>query len=275
MRELWVNDEGRIEEQVTEGARMMTENENRNGSREYFPHQLGWTDEKISNLWNYYSGNKAHQKQYFSYQAGDIILNQIERYIQFDKMSAILDYGCGPGFLMEKLLNRLQGPQKCYGLDFSRESAGFVEEKYKGNPNYGTTVWVEKLPSPYEDRSMDLITALEVVEHLNDGQLSQMCQEGYRLLKPGGYVLLTTPNREDLEQSKTICPECGAIFHRWQHVRTWSAGSLSAYMKKSGFKTIGIHETNFAVKFQRLLKYVLKFFPQKQTALLYMGMKVT
>lgn len=251
----------------------MARKEDQTKERGFRPHAVDWTDAKVNHLWDYYSCNKAYQGEYFSYQAGDTILNEIARYVRFDRLSAILDYGCGPGFLMDKLLRRLRGAQKCYGLDFSQESVALVEEKYKGNPNYGETKWVESLPSPYGDGSMDLITALEVVEHLNDEQLRQMGHEIYRLLRPGGYILITTPNRENLEKSKTICPECGAIFHRWQHVRTWSSNSLCVQMEAFGFKTVVVRETNFTVGFQRILKYLLHIFPEKKTSLLYIGGK--
>lgn len=251
----------------------MSEKGQQNEKSGYLPHPVVWTDEQISNLWSYYSGNKAYQKQYFSYQAGEIILNQIEKYVPFSEISTVLDYGCGPGFLLEKLMNRLKVPQKCYGLDFSKESICLVENRCTGKQNYGKSMWAEELPSPYEDESMDLVIALEVMEHLNDTQLSHTGHEIYRLLKPQGHVSITTPNRENLDESKTICPECGAVFHRWQHVRTWTAASLTKYMEHIGFKTVAVLESNFASKFQNLLKYFLKRFPEKRTHLLYIGMK--
>lgn len=239
----------------------------------FTPHQMKWTDKRISRLWHYYSVSNAYDKQYFSYQAGNIILKEIGRYIPFKNICTILDYGCGPGFLMEKLVRRLTGLQKCYGLDFSKEAVSMAERKCTGNPHYGKAVWVEKLPSSYKDASMDVVISLEVIEHLDDSRLDVSIDEINRLLKPGGYVALTTPNRENLEESKTICPECGAIFHRWQHVRTWTAGSLCTYMERAGFKTITILEKNFASKFQTILKYLLKRFPEKRDRLLYIGRK--
>jgi len=249
------------------------QNSDSNEAVEYSPHEILWSDKKIDRLWGYYSGSEAYQKEYFSYQAGKIVLNQIERAVNFGKSSAILDYGCGPGFLIEVLLERTKTGQKCYGLDFSRKSVELVEKKFTGIPNYGETVWAENLPTCYRDESMDLVISLEVVEHLDDEKLLSMVKEIYRILIPRGYVAITTPNRENLSKNKAICPECGAIFHRWQHVRTWTASTLQRYMETCGFKTVHVLESNFASKHQWLVKYFLKIFPQKKTSLLYIGVK--
>ena len=252
---------------------MTPESKDSNKINEYRPHEIIWSDDKIDRLWDYYSGCEAYQKEYFSYQAGKIVLKQIGTYLNLGKLSAILDYGCGPGFFLGALLDRLKADQKCYGLDFSKRSVELVGKKFTGLPNYGGTVWAENLPSHYQDESMDLVVSLDVVEHLDDEKLLGMVREIYRVLTPHGYAAITTPNRENFARNKVICPECGAIFHRWQHVRVWTATTLKQYMETCGFKTVYVLESNFSSKHQRLLKYFLKIFPHKKTSLLYMGVK--
>ena len=83
----------------------------------------------------------------------------------------------------------------------------------------------------------DVVIATEVIEHLLDSELEGMLAECRRLLKPGGRVFFTTPNDEDYDASKVMCPEYGSIFHRWQHVRTWNVGTLRAHMERAGFVT--------------------------------------
>lgn len=68
-------------------------------------------------------------------------------------------------------------------------------------------------------------------------ELDGMFAECRRLLKSGGQIFFTTPNDEDYDASKILYPECGRTFHRWQHVRVWTAGSLAARVEQAGFTT--------------------------------------
>jgi 2-polyprenyl-3-methyl-5-hydroxy-6-metoxy-1,4-benzoquinol methylase len=43
-----------------------------------------------------------------------------------------------------------------------------------------------------EDNSVDFVVSFQVIEHINDDE--QFLQEIHRVLKPGGKVILTTPN---------------------------------------------------------------------------------
>jgi hypothetical protein len=82
-----------------------------------------------------------------------------------------------------------------------------------------------------------------VVEHLSDEVLVSLVDEARRLLKKGGLLMVTTPNRENLELLHTCCPDCGVIFHIWQHVRTWSTISLAKFMAQRGFEQVMVTET--------------------------------
>ena len=47
-------------------------------------------------------------------------------------------------------------------------------------------------PLPYADATFDVVTATEVIEHLEDYR--QVLRDIYRVLKPGGVCILSTPN---------------------------------------------------------------------------------
>lgn len=46
---------------------------------------------------------------------------------------------------------------------------------------------------PFEDDFFSVITLLAVVEHLNPNSMAVLFQEAYRVLQPGGVVIMTTP----------------------------------------------------------------------------------
>ncbi len=76
----------------------------------------------------------------------------------------------------------------------------------------------------------DSIIATEVIEHLNDEQLTKTIKLIKNSLSDNGIAIFTTPNKEDLSKSMIYCPEADCVFHRWQHVRSWSEESLKKYL---------------------------------------------
>lgn len=81
---------------------------------------------------------------------------------------------------------------------------------------------------PYTDDHFDTVFCSEVLEHLDDPTLSAGLKEIARVLKPGGHLIGTVPFDEDLSTSRVVCPDCGKVFHRWGHQRSFNKDSLRA-----------------------------------------------
>jgi SAM-dependent methyltransferase len=94
----------------------------------------------------------------------------------------ILDVGCGTGANLEMLADFGDAE----GVDVSTEALDFCQTRGLQNVRQG-----EAEHLPYEDQSFDLVTGLDVVEHLDDdvGGLREM----RRVLRPGGRALLFVP----------------------------------------------------------------------------------
>src|SRR5919206_1675636 len=99
-----------------------------------------------------------------------------------DRRPRILDVGCGTG----ANLIMLSKYGDAEGVDVSEDALAFCRERGLDNVTLGAG---EKLP--YEDGTFDLVTAFDVVEHMDDdlAGLSEM----RRVLRPGGRVLLFVP----------------------------------------------------------------------------------
>jgi 2-polyprenyl-3-methyl-5-hydroxy-6-metoxy-1,4-benzoquinol methylase len=99
---------------------------------------------------------------------------------------SVLDIGCARGFLLGQLMSRLPGIE-CYGLELSSSLAAM------GRAN-GITVFEQDMAAgvPLPSESLDLVVMGEVIEHVFDPDAC--LEEIRRLLKPGGHVIVTTPN---------------------------------------------------------------------------------
>ncbi|HEV2764309.1 MAG TPA: class I SAM-dependent methyltransferase, partial [Pyrinomonadaceae bacterium] len=195
------------------------------------PHEIVWTPEKSADFWNYFSNDPVFSAQYFSNHSGGLLLEHLERAVEFK--GRVLDYGCGPGYMVAHLLNR---GVACEALDFSEGSVRRVRDRFGSHPLFRGATAVAGLPSPLPEGQFDVVLSVEMVEHLFDEWLTPTFEEFRRLLRPGGTLVVTTPNEEDLTALRVLCPECGGLFHQYQHVRSWSAATLRAALEGHGFE---------------------------------------
>lgn len=208
-------------------------------------HAIEWTNEQVSRLWNYYSRTPPYNDMYFSKLFGDKLLKKCRLPLHQDLR--VLDFGCGPGFIWEHLRD-LQSHWEYTGLDFSPDSVRLLSEKANGHSRFGGGLHATQLPTDLAAAHFDAVLLFEVVEHLKDEYLDATLAEVTRVLKPGGVLAISTPNEEDLRASTKFCPECGALFHEWQHVRSWSVSSLSAMLSQYGFKLRSAETLDFVAQ---------------------------
>ncbi|HEX9395520.1 MAG TPA: class I SAM-dependent methyltransferase [Burkholderiales bacterium] len=93
-----------------------------------------------------------------------------------------LDIGAGRGGLIERLDAR---------FPLQSQACDFHVEQFKGNVPI-KKIDIDKSPLPYADSEFDVVTCSEVIEHLEN--FRALLREAHRVLKPGGLLVLTTPN---------------------------------------------------------------------------------
>jgi len=99
-----------------------------------------------------------------------------------DRRPRILDVGCGTGANL--LMLSKYGDAE--GVDVSEDALAFCRERGLQNVKLGAG---EELP--YEGGTFDLVTAFDVVEHMDDDLAG--VKEMRRVLRPGGRVLIFVP----------------------------------------------------------------------------------
>lgn len=96
-----------------------------------------------------------------------------------------LDVGCSTG-LLSKMMQRAGFLPS--GIDVSAEAVKYAKD-YIGEGEFKVAFADQHIP--FEDNSFDVVTCLEVFEHVKD--LPHMVSEILRVCKPGGMILVTTP----------------------------------------------------------------------------------
>jgi len=100
------------------------------------------------------------------------------------KNNRVLDVGCYNGFLSKKILDK---GNEVFGLDIAKEAlkkASLLGIKTK------QADLEDKFP--FSSGFFDVVVAAEIIEHLKD--TDSFLKEIYRVLKPEGYLVLSTSN---------------------------------------------------------------------------------
>lgn len=136
----------------------------------------------------YYGPSGTHRKE--RRQAQIDLIEVLLRWGQVTTATAILDAGCGIGgsalYLAERLSATVVGvtlsPVQAQRAEARSAAAGLCDR--------ATFKAVDVLQTPFADQSFDLIWSLESGEHYPDK--AQFFRESYRLLRPGGQLLMAT-----------------------------------------------------------------------------------
>lgn len=97
----------------------------------------------------------------------------------------LLDAGCGTGWFSQRAVER---GARVTSMDLGEKLLGEVAKKCASERVVGSILAI-----PFQDRSFDYVISSEVVEHVPDP--FKAIAELHRVLKPGGILVITTPNR--------------------------------------------------------------------------------
>lgn len=125
--------------------------------------------------------------------AGDFILERRHRLVQEHLPAtggSLVDFGCGNG---AQTIFFAGGFETIIGLDVNRDSIAEFESRFDGLDCEVRGIAYDGLVVPLESSSVDCAMSFEVLEHVQDE--SQSLSELFRILKPGGTLAMSVPNR--------------------------------------------------------------------------------
>lgn len=176
---------------------------------------------QLSEYKNIFDNEASHF--YYATNHG-VILALAKKFTLGNKYLKILDAGCGTGLLGKKL----QALGNVQGIDISPEALKFAKKR-------GLKVKLASVNKlPFKNNTFDLLVSLDVIYHRQVDDKKAL-REFYRVLKPGGILILRVPANKWLTSSHD----------RAVHTRQrYSKQELAAKLNKAEFKTLKLSYVN-------------------------------
>lgn len=194
------------------------------------PQPLEWTPELVERFWDGIRETRLNELS-FSRQAGRALVVAVAHLLSEE--AEILDFGAGDGTLISLLLER---GHRVSGYEPSPKRRAVLQERFAHHPGF------KGLAGPGHRTGFDVVLMVEVIEHILDSDFDAVLGQVRDLTKPGGVVVITTPNSEDLALGMCYDPMSNTMFHRWQHVRSFSPTTIVETMSRFGFAEVATHQ---------------------------------
>jgi SAM-dependent methyltransferase len=160
-----------------------------------------------------------------------IVYGLLDRFGRRKKVAGrlALDVGCGTGLNLDHLA-KLATP---VGTDYYEEALQFCRER-----GHTMLCKADAVELPFADGYFDIITALDVVEHLDDdvAALAELC----RVLRPGGIALVSVPAYP-------------VLWTYWDdilgHRRRYTTRTLRAAAEEAGLEVLKVSYSNMLTLF--------------------------
>ena len=136
-----------------------------------------------------------------------VVMNFVKQHAPFEQ---VLDFGCGSGVLLPFLATH---SQRVLGLDVDLLAYSLMSKRLDFPASIEVRDANQNPLSSLPVASFDLITALDVLEHVDD--LSATLHDLMRLLKPGGWLVVSGPTENIFYKigRKLAGPEYSGAYH--------------------------------------------------------------
>lgn len=196
-------------------------------------------------LYNYlYSSNYREKITGYEVARWKALEHFIKRVLKLERVRSLLDYGSGSG-LHINLWKKLFPSSDLFFCDISSVALKKLKGKYPEFKNNCREVKNNK--APFKNDFFDVIVSIEVMEHVEN--LDKYLKDIYRLLKPGGIFVWTTPCANNFSIEHLYSKITNQIektkerYRRWAwedptHLRRLKSKELRNEMLKVGFNNI-------------------------------------
>jgi arsenite methyltransferase len=150
---------------------------------------------------------------------------------------SVLDVGCGPGFYVAELAERVGPKGRVAGVDMSRPMLALAQERVRDLAN----IELSEAPAtelPFEDQSFDAAISVQVLEYVED--VGAAVGELHRVLRPGGRVVVWDVDWATVSVHSEDQERMARAFAAWDRhlVHPSLPRTLSRLMREAGFEDV-------------------------------------
>lgn len=167
----------------------------------------------------------------------------------------VLDIGCGSGVFSNELR---EAGARVVAVDANPAAAKYVRDTFAKDKLTIIRALMDELP--FAPGSFDKCVCLEVIEHVYPPQVRALLRDLYQLLRPGGQILLTTPNYRGFWPVIEWLADHGgstAKMDSEQHITRFHKKMLQQYLVEAGFVNITIRNHSTFAPFSAAISWKL------------------
>ncbi|MBF0205962.1 MAG: class I SAM-dependent methyltransferase [Oligoflexia bacterium] len=154
-----------------------------------------------------------------------------------ERANNLLDVGCGPGAFLQILASQRKD-MTAIGVDIAPLQIEFAQKvvsvQFFGRVNF-KCMNVDQLEFP--EKSFDVVTCLEVIEHIHPEKVLKMLKNIKKILKTGGIIIITTPNYNSFwPLIERIVEKISHVQYQKQHINRYTTSKLKDVVKTVGME---------------------------------------
>jgi len=189
---------------------------------------------------------------------------EVDRHLDRERGTRVLDVGSAWGFNV-MALGRMGF--NAVGVDIVPDQFGVGRRIAEHNGVAFNVAGADASALPFPDASFDHVTLVETLEHIFEEDRARAIAECRRVLRPGGRIVLSTPNHASLvERAKRVAvrhgwlrtrlpsmclPDAGTPrkdYHPYRYHRPVPDREIVAMLTSAGFDVVGVERFLFVLK---------------------------
>lgn len=179
---------------------------------------------------NYYESKKYFSGKYSDNEESVVWAGRFRDIISRGVHGNLLDIGTAYGFF----LKACESSFKTFGCDISSYAASRAR---RNSPKSQIIICDASKGLPYKDNTFDVVTMFDAIEHID--KYDELLYDAYRVMKPEGLLVLTTPNRWSID---SILFGKNYWYKRdTTHKMIFSKSRLKETLLRSGFIDVNIY----------------------------------